>query len=948
MKSACCIGLILSFFIMEPVKADLDQWEDIGPRAGTAFHAAVHPASLDTIYASLEEGIYKSTDGGDAWSKLTQLPAPAFQIVFDPLNYNVIYAWTGGKIHKSYDCGGTWTQITSFSVSSFTLDLNHPNRLYAGSFHGIYTYEANVYVSTDGGASWTETKTGAPCIGDGCFVTALTADPSDSNTVYAGITGNWDFPGSGVYKTTDGCLTWESASSGLPPCNIECLEIDPDNPSTLYAGTSGGGMYSGAGVFKTTDGGAIWTEINTGLPRMGWGCGWIDAIRLNPNQPEILFASVDGSLFKSVNGGSNWFSLDMVLFQASINSIELFPGDTEILFFGSSLGVVKGESGGTKFSQMGILPVSVSSVAADHENSGTIYATGRGTFKSTDSGAHWQPINKNLHSGQVITQDPSSNRVLYLGSYSPSGAVFRTTNAGSTWVKTSLRDVAINDIAVDPTNSDIVFAGGLEDPFVGGVFKSEDGGASWTTVDQSQTDCIAVDPQNPMIVYAGGHSGLRKSIDGGAHWFPIQDGLNLPESGYVLAVAVNPHHTNVVYCGTYKAGVFKSIDGGAHWENASEGITPTSVGNKDIRDLAIDPSDPNILYAGTWGSGVFVSVDGADSWHRLGATSGSSRGLCLAVDPKDPNIIYSAGGGLWRYMRTTSCAAPEIISCCPTTVNSVNCTDGCEIAFEVHTEDDCSEAAVVSLERRYDGPWTQEDCIVAPDPEGHWVLRCTVDEHFTDGEHEFRAVIRCTDGAWNESESVIVTADRGESVAFSAFEAAYSDGRVELHWSVDGVPGLRGFHVYRSLLEDSGFRRINDSIIPVDGTFSYTDSDLDFGVIYWYRVGAVDEDGEWFSPTQSVQVPSPSLALFQNYPNPFNPSTTISFTLPEKSRVNLSVFNIEGKLMHVLLNGSLDRGYQRIKWDGCGAGGNPVSSGVYFYRLQAGGKVLTRKMVLVR
>jgi len=235
-----------------------------------------------------------------------------------------------------------------------------------------------------------------------------------------------------------------------------------------------------------------------------------------------------------------------------------------------------------------------------------------------------------------------------------------------------------------------------------------------------------------------------------------------------------------------------------------------------------------------------------------------------------------------------------------------------------------------------------------PDPEGHWILRCAVDEHFTDGEHEFRAVIRLTDGARNESDPVIVTADRGVPVAFSAFEAGYSEGVVELRWTVDGVPELQGFYVYRSKQRDDGFRRINDSIIRVGGESGFSDKSMDFGVTYWYRIGAVDADGEWFSPVQSVTIPSLSLALFQNYPNPFNPSTTISFTQPEKSHTNLSIYNVEGKLVRTLYDDTLDQGFRRIRWSGTDGHGNTVSSGVYFYRLTAGGKSLTKKMVFIR
>jgi hypothetical protein len=101
----------------------------------------------------------------------------------------------------------------------------------------------------------------------------------------------------------------------------------------------------------------------------------------------------------------------------------------------------------------------------------------------------------------------------------------------------------------------------------------------------------------------------------------------------------------------------------------------------------------------------------------------------------------------------------------------------------------------------------------------------------------------------------------------------------------------------------------------------------------------------------SMEIPEATggtLALNQNHPNPFNPSTTISFHLPEESHVTLSVFNAEGRRIRTLVDGVLRGGYRQSMWDGADSRGNPVASGVYFYSLKAGGKILTKKMVLVR
>ncbi|UCG50542.1 MAG: T9SS type A sorting domain-containing protein [Candidatus Latescibacterota bacterium] len=95
-------------------------------------------------------------------------------------------------------------------------------------------------------------------------------------------------------------------------------------------------------------------------------------------------------------------------------------------------------------------------------------------------------------------------------------------------------------------------------------------------------------------------------------------------------------------------------------------------------------------------------------------------------------------------------------------------------------------------------------------------------------------------------------------------------------------------------------------------------------------------------------VPPARLALDQNHPNPFNPSTTISFTLPTRTKTVLSIYNVEGKLVATLVDETLDAGFKDVTWHGKDVRGNQVSTGVYFYRLTAGNQTLTKKMVLLK
>jgi hypothetical protein len=178
----------------------------------------------------------------------------------------------------------------------------------------------------------------------------------------------------------------------------------------------------------------------------------------------------------------------------------------------------------------------------------------------------------------------------------------------------------------------------------------------------------------------------------------------------------------------------------------------------------------------------------------------------------------------------------------------------------------------------------------------------------------------------------------------------HSEQGVLLRWKIAEGVGLHGFNIYRSLQQEAGFERLNEQLIPADKGNEYVDLGAGAGKTYWYCLGAVADDGEWMSQTVSLTVPQPVLALRQNYPNPFNPSTTICFTLPERAWVTLAIYDVEGRLVKTLVDEMVGEGYQyqeRI-WDGKDASGSQVGSGVYFYRLTAGDRTLTKKMVMIR
>src|SRR5215813_13712250 len=222
------------------------------------------------------------------------------------------------------------------------------------------------------------------------------------------------------------------------------------------------------------------------------------------------------------------------------------------------------------------------------------------------------------------------------------------------WTGIGPEGALVTSLAIDPTAPIILYAANYNG---GGVFKTTNGGGSWSSVNVGLTNtnvtALAIDPRTPTTLYAGTNgSGVFKSIDASGSWRAINDGLT---DSYVSALAVNPQTRSTIYVGT-GSGVLKSQDGGNRW--SSTGLTDWS-----ISALIFNPRSPTILYVGTaffdlqcfCSSGSFFkSNDGGGSW---GETEGFAP-FALAIDPQTPTILYVATG----VYRDPDCAGPNCVT----------------------------------------------------------------------------------------------------------------------------------------------------------------------------------------------------------------------------------------------------------------------------------------------
>jgi hypothetical protein len=184
-------------------------------------------------------------------------------------------------------------------------------------------------------------------------------------------------------------------------------------------------------------------------------------------------------------------------------------------------------------------------------------------------------------------------------------------------------------------------------------------------------------------------------------------------------------------------------------------------------------------------------------------------------------------------------------------------------------------------------------------------------------------------------------------VAISAFMAEIREEGVVLSWQLESSSEIVGLNVYRSKEEGKYYSKLNEELVPSEHG-SYLDKTAHPGTTYWYRLGAVDSDGEFLSSERKVEIPPRETTLYQNYPNPFNPVTTVSYYVPSTSRVSLVIFDVHGKVVRTLVSRVVGFGKHDVTWEGINDRGETVASGVYFYRLSVGKKIITKKLTLVK
>src|SRR5262245_20091936 len=382
----------------------------------------------------------------------------------------------------------------------------------------------------------------------------------------------------------------------------------------------------------------VWTNI-------GPSGGYVQTVTIDPSTPTTLYAGTGLRVFKSTDAGLHWVALVHPVGEVFSGEVVVDPFDSSTIYIpGGGNDVVKSTDGGATFVRHSTGMFGAGSLAIDPINPQNLWAGGMGSIaRSTDAGVTWTIVP--LPGGATdylfdLAVDPVTPSTLYAGaSFGTAPGVYKSVDGGASYTRV-LAGPGVQSVAVDPSSPSTVFANDVTIPL---LYRSINAGASWGLSDAGLINgalrrCLVVDPTNSLIVYAGVPEGVVKSVTGGTSWVSASAGL--PFFPTAQCLVIHPSAPSTVYA-ALKLGVGKTTDGGASWTVLQDGLFadyPLS--------LAVDPSAPNVIYAGSQNLGISKSTDGGATW------TSASTGLTgypvsqVIVHPTNSSILYAVDGGI--------------------------------------------------------------------------------------------------------------------------------------------------------------------------------------------------------------------------------------------------------------------------------------------------------------
>lgn len=666
---------------------------------------------------------------------------------------------------------------------------------------------------------------------------------------------------------------------------INCIGVTSDD--IVFAGTSGGGLY------KSSDNCNTWQAVDLGTPINN-----VRAITITPDDDiyistELIFGtSLDLAVYKSTDRGSTWIRTGIGLNAVYLTSMANSNG---YIFVGSEgYGIFRSTNEGANwqrvFGEPGTSGAHIKCLAVNSQ--GHIYAGNTlGILLSTDAGNNWEQMNIGISYISSISISPNEN---IFATYQ--SGVIRSTNNGGNWT-TVATGSNIFSVYVAPNGS--IFFPDVSNG--GGSFKrSTNNGASWTTVmPLPATGQFGINSYGYLsdgsIIIGFGDDGIYKSNDGGSSWSPSNLGLRS------ISVESLERGNSYIYAGTFGGGFYRSIDG-INWEQSNQGLTDPYV-------YTIAVLSNNYIFIGTGDGGLFKSTDLGTTWNHLGFYSKiifSDQTDKLYAGGYGSVYISSDFGNNWVQKDSGFANVPiQCFGSCPNGYIITGTSHGIYISSD---GGEYWELKSPALDVRS----------ISTNTEGHIFIATAWGGGFHKSTDYGESWIQMSNGITSNFGLAIYCHPTGNIYASALGGGVYFSSDNGNYWSTLDS-GITANSVFTFEVDNSGH------------LFAGT-----WGNSIFRSVNTTGIKDQIFKTPISYE-------LYQNYPNPFNPSTIIKYTISKSSFVSLIIYDLLGKEIATLVNEEKQIGNYEIEFDG-----SNLASGVYFYRMQAGNFIATKKFILIK
>lgn len=604
-------------------------------------------------------------------------------IAIHPKNNNIWYVAVGsGGVWKTVNSGTTWKPIfdaqESYSTGCVTIDKNNPNIVWVGTGENIggrhVGYGDGIYLSKDGGSSWKNMG-----LKESHHISKIIIHPENSNIIWVAAQGPlWSKGGErGLYKSVDGGKTWKKTLGDSEWVGVTDILIDPRNANRLYAATwqrhrnvaayMGGGP--GTAIYKSEDGGVTWEKLSKGLPTSNMGK---IGLAISPQKPDVIYAAIEldrrtGGVYKSTDRGASWTKQSDAVSGATgphyYQELYACPHQFDRIYL-VDVRMQISEDGGKTFKRMKeeFKHSDNHSLAFRKDDPNyLLVGTDGGIYETFDLTESWKYI-PNLPLTQfykVAVDDAEPFYNIYGGTQdnNTQGGPSRTDNLSG--IRNSDWDVVLfadgHQPATEPGNPDIVYAewqqGNLvrADRTTGEIVYIQPQPEEGEVYERFNWDApILVSPHKPTRIYFASQR-VWKSENRGDSWTAIsgdltrnQNRIELPimektwsydspwdmgaMSNYntVTSLAESPVQEGLIYAGTDDGIIQVTEDGGASWRKIEVGSLPGVPSTAFVNDIKADMFDANTVYVvldnhkfGDLNPYLYKSTDKGKSWKSI-------------------------------------------------------------------------------------------------------------------------------------------------------------------------------------------------------------------------------------------------------------------------------------------------------------------------------------------